>query len=84
MKSFKINFDALVVLVILFCVSVGANIFLLSKYREAADLSVKQGLTIMVNDLNLSSQKSYIKKLQDECGLEPGEKLKNNNNPETK
>ncbi len=74
MKSYKINLDALIVLGVLFLISIGANIFLLQKYGEAADLNIKQGFTIVVNDLNLSSQKMYIKKLQNECGIEVEEK----------
>ena len=70
MKSYKLHIDALIVIGGLFVASVVANIVLLQKYSAAADLTVKQELTIMVNELNLSSQAAYIKKLQEQCDVD--------------
>lgn len=70
MKSYKLHIDALIVIGGLFVASVVANIFLLQKYSAAADLTIKQELTIMVNELNLSSQAAYIKKFQEQCDVD--------------
>jgi hypothetical protein len=69
MKSYKIHLDALVVVVILFVISIGGNLFLLKEYNAAADENVRNALTIMVNEMNLDSKDHYIKKLQNDCDI---------------
>lgn len=69
-KSYNIHLDAIVSFVVLLLVSLGGNIWLLQQYNAAADQNIRQGLTIMLNEMNLGSQENYIKKLQSECGID--------------
>lgn len=69
MKSYKINLDALIVVMILFVISIGGNLFLMKEYNAASDENVRNALTIMVHEMNLDSQDQYIKKLQNDCGI---------------
>ncbi|WP_290697189.1 hypothetical protein [Amphritea sp.] len=64
MKKFELNLDAVIVLALLFVLSLGVNYVLYSLYSAEAKANVKMQIQNQVDQLNLASQKAYIKKLQ--------------------
>lgn len=69
-RTFKIHLDALIVVVILFLASLGFNYYQQQKVEELGWKVFSNELKMLENDLNLSSQKSAIERLQRECGPE--------------
>lgn len=69
MKSYKVNLDALIVIVILFVCSIEANIYLVKQFNDVSDENVRQKLSLMLSEMNLNSQQVYIKKINEECGI---------------
>lgn len=64
MKKFELNLDAVIVIALLFILSLGVNYVLYCLYSAEAKANVKMQIQNQVDQLNLASQKAYIKKLQ--------------------
>ena len=64
MKKFELNLDAVIVIALLFVLSLGVNYVLYRLYSAEAKANVKMQIQSQVDQLNLASQKAYIKKLQ--------------------
>ncbi len=64
MKKFELNLDAVIVIALLFILSLGVNYVLYSLYSAEAKANVRLQIQAQVDQLNLASQKAYIKKLQ--------------------
>lgn len=64
MKKFELNLDAVIVIALLFVLSLGVNYVLYSLYSAEAKANVRLQIQAQVDQLNLASQKAYIKKLQ--------------------
>lgn len=64
MKKFELNLDAIIVIALLFVLSLGVNYVLYSLYSAEAKANVRLQIQAQVDQLNLASQKAYIKKLQ--------------------
>ena len=64
MKKFELNLDAVIVIALLFVLSLGVNYVLYRAYSTEAKANVRLQIQAQVVQLNLASQKAYIKKLQ--------------------
>ncbi|MBQ0756096.1 MAG: hypothetical protein KBT66_03885 [Amphritea sp.] len=64
MKKFELNLDAVIVIALLFVLSLGVNYVLYRLYSTEAKANVKMQIQNQVDQLNLASQKAYIKKLK--------------------
>ena len=63
-KKFTVHLDAILVIMILFVVLVGLNVFQQSQLEELSKENKKLQWQELANSLNLSSQETYIKKLE--------------------
>ena len=63
-KKFTLHLDAILVIAILFVALIGLNIFLSSQVNELTQENKKLQWQGVEDSFNLSSQETYIKKLQ--------------------
>lgn len=66
-RRFTIHLDAVVVIAVLFISSLGFNYFQSKQVQELGWQVFRQDLKLLENDMNLSSQKHYIEKLESKC-----------------
>ena len=69
-RTFTIHLDAVLVLAILFIGSLAFNYYQQKQVEELGWKVFSHEMKLLENDLNLSSQKHFIEKLQRECGEE--------------
>ncbi|MCP4597630.1 hypothetical protein [Neptuniibacter sp.] len=69
-KKITLHLDAVIVIVLLFFLSFAGSAYLLMDLAKLNKQMEKMQIQMLVDDMNLSSQKVYIKKIQNECGIE--------------
>lgn len=69
-KKITLHLDAVIVMALLFLLSCAGSVYLLMDLTKLNKQMEKMQMQMLVDDLNLSSQKVYIKKIQKECGIE--------------
>ena len=63
-KKFTVHLDSILVVIFLFIASLGLNAFLLSQFNELSKENEKLQWKGVENSFNLSSQETYIKKIE--------------------
>lgn len=71
-RKFELHLDALLVISLLFFSSIGFNFFQLQQVKKLSQEASVLESKILVHELNLSAQQSYINKLRSQCEGEPG------------
>jgi hypothetical protein len=63
-KKFTVHLDAILMISVLFIASLSLNVFLYTQFKELSRDNQKLQWQELADSLNLSSQESYIKKLE--------------------
>lgn len=69
-KKFIVNLDAMLVIIALFAGSIALNVFLSCQFNESTQENQKLQWQGVEDSFNLSSQKTYIKKLEAQLKVE--------------